>query len=175
MKHTVRTFALVVIALAVMSSVAAAQATIHGDLLKDWTGMKDTMAKIASAMPEDKFGFKSTPAQRSFGEQVLHVAQVNVMLTKTLGGKTPAPEINAQAKTKADIIKAMSDSFDYGTAVIKEFDNQAIQGTVQAMFMGPSTRARIMFFLLGHSWDIYGQMAVYLRLNNIVPPASQRP
>jgi hypothetical protein len=41
--------------------------------------------------------------------------------------------------------------------------------------MGPSTRARVMFFLNSHTQDIYGQMAVYLRLNGITPPASQRP
>jgi hypothetical protein len=32
-----------------------------------------------------------------------------------------------------------------------------------------------VYFLLGHGWDIYGQMAVYLRLNGIVPPASATP
>ena len=41
-------------------------------------------------------------------------------------------------------------------------------------FMGPSSRARIIAFLAGHTWDIYGQMAVYLRLNGQVPPASQK-
>jgi hypothetical protein len=39
--------------------------------------------------------------------------------------------------------------------------------------LGPSTRARLFWFLLGHSMDIYGQMVVYLRLNGIVPPASR--
>ena len=38
-----------------------------------------------------------------------------------------------------------------------------------------SSKARVIYFLLGHTWDIYGQMAVYLRLNGIVPPRSQRP
>jgi len=40
-------------------------------------------------------------------------------------------------------------------------------------FLGPSSRARILWTLLAHSMDIYGQMAVYLRLNGIVPPASR--
>src|SRR5436309_6500391 len=175
MRHVATTVICAISALILTSSTAAAQATVHGDLVKDWQSMKDTMVKIANAMPEDKFGYKSTPAQRSYGEQVLHVAQVNVGLAQAIGGKTPAPQINMQAKTKADIVKAMSDSFDYGIAVIKEFDNKTIQDTIQAPFMGPSTRARVMFFLLGHTWDIYGQMAVYLRLNGIVPPASVRP
>jgi uncharacterized damage-inducible protein DinB len=175
MKQTTQALVLAAAALALTASTALAQATIHGDLMKDWASQKDTIVKIAGAMPEDKFGFKPTPAQRSYGEQVLHIAQVNVMLLGALGGKTPAPMINMKATTKADIVKAAGDSFDYGTAVVKEFDNKTIQDTVQAPFMGPSTRARIVFFLIAHSQDIYGQMAVYLRLNGVVPPASQRP
>ena len=151
---------------------AFAQATIHGDLSKDWAGQKTLLVTLANTMPEDKYGFKPTPAQRTFGEHVLHIAQINVMLTKALGGKTPEPAINMKATTKADMIKAMSDSFDYGAKVIAEFNNTTIQETIQAPFMGPSTRARIMFFLNGHTQDTYGQMVVYLRLNGLTPPAS---
>ena len=162
---------LAVIAVAAVSP-AFAQATIHGDLTKDWAGQKALLVGLATAMPEDKYGFKPTPVQRSFGEHVLHIAQINVMLTKALGGKTPEPAINMKATTKADMIKAMSDSFDYGAKVIAEFNNTTIQETIQAPFMGPSTRARIMFFLNGHTQDTYGQMVVYARLNGVTPPAS---
>src|ERR1044071_9267948 len=151
---------------------AFAQATIHVDLTKDWTGQKALLVGLATAMPEDKYGFKPTPVQRSFGEHVLHIAQINVMLTKALGGKTPEPAINMKATTKADMIKAMSDSFDYGAKVIAEFNNTTIQETINAAFMGPSTRARPMFFLIGHTQDPYGQMVVYARLNGVTPPAS---
>jgi len=174
MKNRIRLFVLVAAALGVGTS-AFAQATIHGDLVKDWAAQKDMLGKIASAMPEDKFGFKPTPAQRSFGEQVLHIAQVNIGLTGALGGKTPAPMINMKATAKAEILKSLNDSFDYVATVINEFNNTTIQETVQAAFLGPSTRARLITFLIGHTQDIYGQMAVYLRLNGVVPPASQRP
>ena len=176
MKSAIRLFVFAAAALALSGSAAFAQATIHGDLLKDWATQKDMLVKIANAMPEDKFGFKPTPAQRSFGEQVLHIAQVNNTLVGAVGGKTPAPAaVNMKATGKAEIVKAMSDSFDYGTKVINEFNNTTIQETVQAPFMGASTRARVLFFLNSHTQDIYGQMAVYLRLNGVVPPASQRP
>jgi uncharacterized damage-inducible protein DinB len=175
MKNAIRMFVLAAAALSLTGSSAFAQATIHGDLLKDWASQKDMLVKISNAMPEDKFGFKPTPAQRSFGEQVLHIAQVNNMLTAAIGGKTAAPAVNMKATAKAEIVTALSDSFDYGTKVINEFNNTTIQETVQAPFMGPSTRARVMFFLNSHTQDIYGQMAVYLRLNGVVPPASVRP
>jgi len=163
---------LCLLAVIATTSDAVAQATIHGDLSKDWAGQKTLLVTLANAMPEDKYGFKPTPAQRTFGEHVLHIAQINVMLTKALGGKTPEPAINMKATTKADMIKAMSDSFDYGAKVIAEFNNTSIQETIQAPFLGPSTRARIMFFLNGHTQDTYGQMVVYLRLNGLTPPAS---
>ena len=59
--------------------------------------------------------------------------------------------------------------------VLRLTHNGDFVGTVQAMFLGPSTRARVVYFAMGHTWDTYGQMAVYLRLNGLVPPASQRP
>jgi uncharacterized damage-inducible protein DinB len=156
------------------ATASAGTASVLGDLLKDWQDQKDTMMKIADAMPEDKFGYKSTPPQRSYGEQVMHVATVNVDVLKWLGGQTPAPSFIAEsAKTKADMLKAMADSYDYGTALLKEQTDTTITQTIDGRFLGPSTRARVFWFLLGHSMDVYGQMVVYLRLNGIVPPASR--
>jgi uncharacterized damage-inducible protein DinB len=172
-----RTFALAAIAAAAIVARPAAQtASIHSDFVKDWQGQKDTLVKIAQAMPEDKFSFKATPAQRTFGAHVLHIAQINVMVLQTLGSKVAAPQINMNATAKADVIKAMSDSFDYGLAILKEQTDQTMIGGVQGPpWMGFSTRARMFEFLVGHTQDTYGQMVVYLRLNGLVPPASQRP
>ena len=77
--------------------------------------------------------------------------------------------------TKAAAMKALSDSFDYGTAILKEQTDQTMLQTVNAPFLGPSSRARVFTFVMGHTWDLYGQLAVYLRLQGRVPPASQRP
>jgi len=154
----------------------AQSASLKGDFIKEWEGQKAMLVKIAEAMPAEKFSFKATPAQRDFGGHVMHIAQINMMVLKTLGGKAAAPAINEKATSKADTIKAMSDSFDYGTALLNEQTDQSMAGTIQGPpWMGPSTRARIIAFLIGHTQDTYGQMVVYLRLNGLVPPASQRP
>ena len=152
------------------------QASILGDLTKDWQRQEKTMIAIADAMPEDKFSYKTTPPQRNYGEQVVHVAVVNVQLLKLLGGKAAAPSVSMDdAKTKASALKALTDSYDYGTALLKEQTEESIAQTISApAFLGPSTRARIVWFLMSHSMDIYGQMVVYLRLNGIVPPASRK-
>ena len=159
-----------------MRPAAAESADLKQELLKDWLQMKDMLMKLADAMPEDKYSFKSTPAQRDFGQQVLHIAQGNLFNLAFLKPKATPPKINRQATAKAEIMKAMADSFDYGTEVIKEQTDQSLMEIVQTnAYLGPSSRARVLYFLLGHGWDIYGQMVVYLRLNGGVPPASQRP
>jgi len=178
MKHSFVTAAAICAALimATTKPAAAQSATLNQELLKDWVDMKDAMMKLANEMPADKYSFKTTPQQRDFGQQVVHVAIANVMNLKFLRGKATPPVIDRRATSKSEAMKAMADSFDYGTALIKEQTDQSMMEIVETnQFLGPSSRARVIYFLLGHSWDIYGQMVVYLRLNGGVPPASQRP
>jgi len=152
-------------------------ATLSCDILGDWQRTTNQIIGIADRMPEDKWGYKSTPAQRSYGEQVMHIVQTDVRFIGALGGKTPAPMVDAKASaTKAASMAALRASFAYGEAVIKEFNDQQWLERINGMFMGPSVaRLRVIYFDMGHSQDIYGQMAVYLRLNGLVPPASDRP
>lgn len=169
-------FALAAICTALVQPASAQSSILNRELLKDWIEMKETMMKLADAMPEEKYSFKTTPAQRDFGQQVLHVAGGNLINLAFLRGKATPPSINRRATSKAEILKALADSFDYGTALIREQTDQSMLEIVQTnAFLGPSSRARVLNFLLGHCWDIYGQMVVYLRLNGGVPPASQRP
>jgi hypothetical protein len=136
------------------------------------------MLKIAAAMPEDKFSYRPTPAQRTWGEQILHIAQANVNQMGRLGSKRSAPPIDMTLTSPRAILSALADSFDYGTAVLEEqTDATLIQqagNTRFDQFMGPSAGVRVVYYVAGHTWDIYGQMVVYLRLNGITPPASQR-
>lgn len=166
----------VALVLVSLARPSAQGVTLAGDLQKDWAAQKALMMKIAAEMPEDKFGFKSTPAQRSYAEQITHVAAVNMALMGTLGAKTAAPTINAKATDKAGALRALEQSFDFGEAALKEFnDQQIVEAVMGPRFMGQATRARIAYFAIAHSQDIYGQIVVYLRLNGLVPPASQRP
>jgi uncharacterized damage-inducible protein DinB len=154
----------------------AQAASLHSELLRDWTELKPVMMAIAAAMPEDKFTYKSTPAQRDYGQQIMHVATGNMMYLRFLGGKATAPAFNRTATSKAEVLQALAASFDFGEALLREESDQSVVQIVQTnQFLGPSSKARVIYFLIGHTWDIYGQMAVYLRLNGIVPPRSDRP
>jgi uncharacterized damage-inducible protein DinB len=178
-KHAIQISALAC-ALAVIaapSSSAQTPVSLKAEMLKDWSDLKATTVKLANEMPADKYGFKPTPAQQSFGERVVHIAQVGNRFLGSVGGKTAAPTLDAKAAaaSRDAAVKALSDFFDYGTALLNEQTDQTMLQPVMAPFIGASSRARVYTFLIGHTWDIYGQMAVYLRLSGGVPPASQRP
>jgi hypothetical protein len=155
---------------------APACETLACDVLADWERTRALITAIAEAMPEDKFSYKSTPAQRSFAEQVLHIAGTDVRLLGTLGAKAMAPEINMKATSKADVLAELKKSFDYGGAVIKEFNDAQLTERIKSLpFLGPTaSRVRVIYYDLAHTQDIYGQMVVYVRLNGITPPASNR-
>jgi uncharacterized damage-inducible protein DinB len=147
----------------------------------DWSRNNVMLYGLANAMPEDKFEYKPTPAQQSFGERVLHVAQVNLMLLQSLDAKTPAPSIDRNAISKAASMNALQRVGEYGVAVIKEFGERGLQARIDSpgpmgWFMGPQvSRQRVLYFLMAHSQDTYGQLAVYARMNGITPPASREP
>ena len=169
--------AVVISACAALASAAGAQsAHLQSELLKDWTELRPVMMAIASAMPEEKFTYKSTPAQRDYGQQIMHVATGNMAYLRFFGGRATAPPFDRSARSKAEILQALAASFDFGDALIREQTDESMLQIVQTnQFLGPSSKARVIYFLIGHTWDIYGQMAVYLRLNGIVPPRSDRP
>ena len=168
---------------AVLAATTASAQGFTDDVREDWQRMKRIMMGMADAMPEDQFDYASTPEQRTFREQILHVAGGNVMLMGFLGAEAEGPSVDRSntrtfgytVTSKADVLQALSDSFDYGTAALQEFDDDGLlQRVTGPPFLGEPTRARLAYFVIGHAWDIYGQMAVYLRLNGIVPPASRR-
>ena len=156
----------------------AQAASIRDGALQDWTRLKGTMMAIAAAMPGDKFDYRATSAERTWGEQILHVAEANIVQMGRFGAKVTPPAYNMKATTKAEIMQTLADSFDFGTAALKEQTDQTMLATAANTrfdrFMGSSTKARVVYYVIGHTWDIYGQMVVYLRLNGITPPASQR-
>jgi uncharacterized damage-inducible protein DinB len=152
-------------------------ASIQAEMLKDWLDLKDTLMKIADEMPAEAYGFKPTPPQETFGRRVVHIGAGANRFLSLLGAKAAAPALDpAQAAmTKAGAMKAMANTFDYGIAILREQTDETMLQTVNVPFLGESSRARVFTFLIGHTWDLYGQLAVYLRLQGHVPPASRRP
>jgi hypothetical protein len=159
------------------SPQASEAVSLQADFLKDWEAQKNKLMKIAAAMPEDKFAFKPKPELRTWAEQLTHVAGAIVGTMRRLDASVTPPTLPEKADTKADVLKVLGEAFDFGVAVLKKQTDATIVQSVQGpSYYGPglSTRARLVYRTMVHSEDEYGVMTVYLRLNGITPPASER-
>jgi uncharacterized damage-inducible protein DinB len=137
---------------------------------------------VAEAMPETKYSYIPTGGNfegvRSFGEQVKHVACAQFAFFNEIEGKTPPEHCErggpSKAKTKAELLKYLRDSFDYGDHVLATITAQNALDRVEGPYAGPNTRLGIAVTAVWHITDHYGQLVIYLRLNGIVPPVTQQ-
>jgi uncharacterized damage-inducible protein DinB len=133
-------------------------------------------------MPEEKYSYIPTTGKfddaRSFGEQVKHVACAQFAFFNEFEGKKPPDDCEKgghdPAKTKAELIKYLKDSFDYGNGVIGTLTATNALDRVEGRYAGPSTKLGISVVAVWHITDHYGQLVEYLRLNGIVPPFTQK-
>ncbi|HET9983897.1 MAG TPA: DinB family protein [Longimicrobiales bacterium] len=129
----------------------------------------------ADQMPADKYGFKPTPQQMSYGELMGHVAGSNVLLCSRISGTEAPADFKAPAKDAAKdaVVAAVKQSFDYcQTALAKTTD--ANMADMVDFFGGRKvTRATALMALTGDWFDHYGAAAIYIRLNGMLPPTAQ--
>jgi uncharacterized damage-inducible protein DinB len=136
----------------------------------------------AEAMPEEKYSFAPTAGEfkgvRTFAEQVKHVATANhIFFGAILGEKhEPGPGENGPdaIKTKDEILKYLRDSFALGHRAIATITAENVVTPVKNP-PNPVLNTPLALASIGcwHSFDHYGQMVEYLRMNGIVPPASR--
>ena len=136
----------------------------------------------AEAMPESKYSYVPATGNfdgvRTFGEQVKHVACAHFAFFNEMEGKTPPEHCEkggpSKAATKAELLKYLRDSFDYGDKVLATLTPQNALDRVEGPYAGPNTRLGMAMAAIWHITDHYGQLVVYLRLNGIVPPVTQQ-
>ncbi len=183
MTRSIRTCALVCgLALILFPHRTAAQSGVLDEVLRDWMQLKESTLQLADSMPAQKYnskppfpvrikGVSVDTAQESFGKRVLFIAIVNVRWLGILDGKAKAPAIDdsEEMPTKEAAMAALTQSFDYGLTLLKEWNDQTILQRVQASFLGLSSRARVFAYLQSHTKQIDGQLALYLRFSEDEP------
>ena len=159
---------------AAVSTDAQTPSATYSQLLKIMSG---EIISAAEAMPADKYDFAPTAGNftgvRTFGSEVQHVAEANYFFFSGFGlSGAPSDDHLKSLKTKDDLVQALKDSFAFAQKGIDTItpQNAFVEVGTGQMKM---TRAGFATLCLAHSMDHYGQMVEYLRMNGIVPPASQ--
>ena len=148
------------------------------------SGIESEVVPAVEAMPAEAFDFAPTAGEfkgvKTFAQQARHIASVNVLLAAALLEEKPAMDPGGEngpeaLKTKAEVVKYLKDSYAYLHKAYGTLTEANILGLVKSPWgEGRGTRLSYAGIGVSHGFDHYGQIAVYLRMNGIVPPASRK-
>jgi uncharacterized damage-inducible protein DinB len=160
---------------ALLGAVALnAQNPLSTDTKNFYNGIKGTLTKAADEMSEADYSFKASPAEKTYGAMIGHIADVQLALCGNANGEQKMGDAEKTKTTKADLVAALKASFDYCDGVYGSLTD-ADAATKVTMF-GPNkaTKLAVLNFNIAHDNEMYGQLVVYLRIKGLVPPSSQR-
>jgi DinB superfamily len=135
---------------------------------------KNTVAAV-EAMPADKFNYKPTADQITFGHLVVHMAETNYLLcSKAAAVPAPKDEEVKDTDSKDKLVAALKASFGFCSDALSKMDDSKLEETTEGFGGKQVTRAWISLVLAGAWADHYAETAMYLRLNDVLPPTAKK-
>ena len=155
------------------------------ETLEWWNQIGNKLIAMAKDFPEDKYDFKVQKDERTFAENLLHVAAVDYDLIRGVSESNMGPDFGKDKhnpsrevyKTKTDVVKLIEQAVADGAAVIKQQGDAGLDKTMPfAWETGKHIvhNSYIWITAIEHSTEHFGQLVVYYRANNLVPPESRR-
>ena len=146
---------------------------ISASVAQDYRTVRDYVLRSAEKMPADKYSFRPTPEVRTFAQQLAHIAddQYNLCApAKNETRKATYRAIETSRSTKAELIPALKDAFAYCDAAYDALTDTSANSPAPG---NDRTQFGMLNWNLWHTWEHYGNIIVYLRLNHLVPPSSE--
>jgi len=151
------------------------------EMLDAWNAIGNKLIAMAEDFPEDKYDFKLQKDQRTFAQNLLHAAALDFVLIRRISGSNLGPDFGEGDnpsrdvfKTKADVVKFVQEAVTDGAKVIQQQGDAGLDNTSKFFGNRLAHNSYIWTFAIEHSGEHYGQLVVYYRANNLVPPDSRR-
>jgi uncharacterized damage-inducible protein DinB len=134
--------------------------------------VKGYLIASAEQMPEELYNYRPTEEVRTFGQIIGHVANaLHGFCGSAMGEGWNSPEDFEQRTTKDGLVEAIQMGFEACEAAYAMDDETAME---ELEFFGQTgTRLSVLDFNNAHNWEHYGNLVVYFRANDMVPPSSQ--
>ena len=151
------------------------------ETLAQWNDIGGKLIAMAQDFPEDKYDFKLQKDQRTFAENLLHAAALDFVLIRRISGSNLGPDFGEgdnpsrdAFRTKADVVKFVQEAVADGAKVIQQQGDAGLDKASKFFGNRLAHNSAIWAFAIEHSGEHYGQLVVYYRANNLVPPDSRR-
>ena len=138
-------------------------------------GRAKNIVAAAEAMPADKYSFKATPEQMTFGHLTLHITDANYLFCSKIGG-VAAPELPKISDTdpKDKLVARLKASFDFCSTALAKMDDSNLGETLTLFGERKATRAAAILMFASSWGDHYSLQSTYLRLNGHLPPSAKK-
>jgi uncharacterized damage-inducible protein DinB len=152
------------------------------ETLTMWNEIGNKLIAMAQDFPEDKYDFKLQKDQRTFAQTILHVAAVDYELMRLASGSNIGPDFGKNKydpsrdvyKTKADVVKLIQQAVADGANLIQQQGDAGLDRTTKFPFGNRLVHNSYNWmFTIEDSGEHYGQLVVYYRAKNMVPPESR--
>jgi uncharacterized damage-inducible protein DinB len=151
------------------------------ETLEMWNAIGNKLIAMAQDFPEDKYDYKLQKDERTFALNLLHAAALDFVLIRRISGSNLGPDFGEgdnptrdAFKTKADVVKFVQEAVADGAQVIQQQGDAGLDKTSKFFGNRLAHNSDIWTFAIEHSAEHYGQLVVYYRANNMVPPDSRR-
>jgi len=151
------------------------------ETLEMWNAIGNKLVAMAQDFPDDKYDFKVQKDERTFAQNLLHAAALDFVLIRRVSGSNLGPDFGEGDnpsrdvfKTKADVVKFVQEAVADGAQVIQQQGDAGLDKTSKFFGNRLAHNSAIWTFAIEHSAEHYGQLVVYYRANNLVPPDSRR-
>ncbi len=177
MKRTLLIPTLLLLAAAAIAQTAPAQtknpvSSALRDILPN--RQKNTVAAV-EAMPADKFNYKPTADQMTFGHLVAHMVEANNALCSGAAAvQAPKVEPVNESDSKDKLVAALKASFDFCSDALAKMDDSKLSETTDGPGGQQLSRARFALGIASNWADHYAEAAMYLRLNGVLPPTAKK-
>lgn len=163
------------ITVVLLPQLVAAQSNPVADALRDIAKQRGaSLMAAADLMPADKYDFKPTSAQWSFAHIIDHVAFYNDYFCSDISGeKAPARAAMDSTAGKDALTARLKETFDFCTQALAAVDDSKLGDQIPSFGGKTKTRGWMMMVTAGDWFDHYTQLAMYLRLNGILPPTAK--
>lgn len=147
-----------------------------------WNDVGNRLVTMAKDFPDDKYDFKVQKDQRTFAQNILHAAAVDYEVLSSIAGSKMGPDFGKDVenpsrevyKTKADIVKLIQQAVTDGADLIKKQGDAGLDRTVKYPWSNRLVHNSFLWMIATeHSGEHYGQLVVYYRANNMIPPESR--
>ncbi len=161
--------------LATLAATAQVKNPVSGALREILPGRQKNTIAAVEAMPADKFNYKPSADQMTFGHLVAHMVEANNMLCSGAAAvPAPKPEAVAETDPKDKLVAALKASFDFCADALSKMDDTKLGETTAGPGGQQLSRARFALGIASNWADHYAEAAMYLRLNGVLPPTAKK-